>query len=101
MESQLRIPVTIVRGGTSKAVFVRAHDMPFPPGPEREALIRGIFGSPDRRQIDGIGGADLLTSKFAIIGPPSRPDADLDYTFAQVGIEVSTVAWDLNCGNIS
>jgi hypothetical protein len=98
---QVGIPVTIVRGGTSKAVFVREEDMPFPPGAQREAVIRAIFGSPDRRQVDGLGGADLLTSKFALIGPPSRPDADVDYTFAQVGIEIPTVAWDLNCGNIS
>jgi 2-methylaconitate cis-trans-isomerase PrpF len=101
MEPQLRLPVTIVRGGTSKAIFVRSEDLTVEAGPARDALVRSLFGSPDRRQIDGLGGADLLTSKFAIIGPPSRPDADVDYTFAQVGIEVPTVAWDLNCGNIS
>jgi 2-methylaconitate cis-trans-isomerase PrpF len=98
---QVGIRVSIVRGGTSKAVFVREEDMPFAAGQHRDALIRAVFGSPDRRQIDGLGGADLLTSKFALIGPPSRPDADVDYTFAQVGIEIPTVAWDLNCGNIS
>jgi 2-methylaconitate cis-trans-isomerase PrpF len=101
MSEQAGIPITIVRGGTSKAVFVRAEALRGLERDGRDALVRAMFGSPDRRQIDGLGGADLLTSKFAIIGPPSRPDADLDYTFAQVGIEVPVVAWDLNCGNIS
>ena len=66
---------TIMRGGTSKAVFLREEDLP-PPGPERDALVLRVFGSPDRRQIDGLGGADPLTSKMAIIGPPR------DYLYA-------------------
>ncbi|MEZ5076087.1 MAG: PrpF domain-containing protein [Solirubrobacterales bacterium] len=101
MSEQRGLPVTIMRGGTSKAVFVKAEDWPVAQGPDSEDLIRAIFGSPDRRQIDGIGGADLLTSKFSIIGPPSRDDADIDYTFAQVGIERPTISWVMNCGNIS
>ena len=64
---------TIMRGGTSKAVFLREQDIP-PPGPERDRLILRVFGSPDKRQIDGLGGADPLTSKLAIIGPPRLPD---------------------------
>ncbi|MBS1879348.1 MAG: 3-methylitaconate isomerase [Actinobacteria bacterium] len=101
MSEQCGVRVSIVRGGTSKAIFVRAEDWPAESRPEADELIRAIFGSPDRRQVDGIGGADLLTSKFSIIGPPSRDDADVDYTFVQVGIETPTVSWAMNCGNIS
>ena len=68
---------------------------------QRDAVIRAIFGSPDLRQIDGLGGADVLTSKLAIIGPATRPDADVDYTFAQVSFESDMVDFGGNCGNIS
>jgi hypothetical protein len=67
----------------------------------RDKLICKIFGSPDVRQIDGLAGADPLTSKVAIIGPPSRPDADVDYTFGAVGINTSYIDYGGNCGNIS
>jgi hypothetical protein len=97
---QAKIPCVIMRGGTSKAVFFKEADLP--PGPERrERVILSVFGSPDARQIDGLGGADPLTSKAAIIGPPSRPDADVDYTFGYVGITQASVDWKGNCGNIS
>jgi methylitaconate Delta-isomerase len=89
-----------MRGGTSKAVFLRASDLPEHPE-ERDRLILALFGSPDARQIDGLGGADLLTSKLAVIGPASRADADLDYTFGQVSITQAVVDYDINCGNIS
>ncbi len=89
-----------MRGGTSKAVFLRSDTLP-PSGERRDTLILSLFGSPDPRQIDGLGGADLLTSKLAIIDAPSRPDADLDYTFAQVSITEPVVDYDINCGNIS
>ncbi|NHZ70653.1 MAG: 3-methylitaconate isomerase [Proteobacteria bacterium] len=89
-----------MRGGTSKAVFLRGSDLP--QGiEERDATILSLFGSPDPRQIDGLGGADLLTSKLAIIDPPTHPEADLDYTFAQVSISEAVVDYDINCGNIS
>lgn len=94
------VPFVLMRGGTSKAVFLRGEDLP-PPGPDRDALVLTLFGSPDPRQIDGLGGADLLTSKLAIIDPPSRPDADLDYTFGQVSITEPVIDYDINCGNIS
>jgi 2-methylaconitate cis-trans-isomerase PrpF len=90
----------IVRGGTSKAVFLMAHDLPADPR-SRDAVIRAIFGSPDVRQIDGLGGADVLTSKLAVIAPPSRADADVDYTFAQVSFDTDVVDFNSNCGNIS
>jgi 2-methylaconitate cis-trans-isomerase PrpF len=67
----------------------------------RDRIVLGIFGSPDLRQIDGLGGADILTSKLAIIGPATREDADVDYTFGQVGIADARVDYHGNCGNIS
>ena len=100
MSNMKSIPCTILRGGTSKGIYLMASDLPSDPA-ERDALILRIFGSPDVRQIDGLGGADPLTSKVAIIGPPSRPDADVDYTFGQVGIDEAGIGYQANCGNIS
>jgi 2-methylaconitate cis-trans-isomerase PrpF len=97
---QTALPFVLMRGGTSKAVFLRGADLPSDPG-HRDRIILALFGSPDPRQVDGLGGADLLTSKLAIIDPPSRPDADLDYTFGQVSITEPVVDYDINCGNIS
>lgn len=97
---QTRLPFVLMRGGTSKAVFVRGSALPADRA-MRDAVILSLFGSPDPRQIDGLGGADLLTSKLAIIDPPTRSDADLDYTFAQVSISEPVVDYDINCGNIS
>ena len=65
----------------------------------RAKLILGIFGSPDKRQIDGLGGADPLTSKPAIISPSSIEGVDIDYTFAQVGIDNANINYSLTCGN--
>lgn len=90
----------IVRGGTSKAVFLMDNDLPRDKQ-RRDTVIRAVFGSPDVRQIDGLGGADVLTSKLAIIAPPSRSDADVDYTFAQVSFDTDVVDFNSNCGNIS
>ena len=97
---QLRIPCTFMRGGTSRGAYLRAEDVPSDPE-ARDQLILAIYGSPDVRQIDGLGGADSLTSKVAIVGPSARPDADVDYTFGQVGITVPEVDYRPNCGNIS
>jgi methylitaconate Delta-isomerase len=94
----------IMRGGTSKAVFLRENDLPSDER-QRKDMILGIFGSPDRRQIDGLGGADPLTSKLAIIGPPrSDPRAagtHLTYTFGQVEIDEPDIDFLSLCGNIS
>lgn len=90
----------IIRGGTSKGVFFLENDLP-KDQKQREKVILDVFGSPDKRQIDGLGGADILTSKVAIVGVSSRPDADVDYTFGQVMIDRPEVRWDINCGNIS
>ena len=95
-----RIRCVIMRGGTSKGVFVNEADLPVDPE-RRNAAILGLMGTPDPRQIDGLGGSDPLTSKFAIIGPPSRPDADVDYTFVQVGVAEPTLDYLGVCGNIS
>jgi 2-methylaconitate cis-trans-isomerase PrpF len=90
----------IVRGGTSKGVFIMMNEYPKDPK-KRDAVILAVYGSPDVRQIDGLGGADVLTSKHAIISPSTRPDADVDYTFAQVSIDKAFVDYRGNCGNIS
>ncbi|MDM0072686.1 PrpF domain-containing protein [Variovorax sp. J31P207] len=90
----------LYRGGTSKALLVRASDLPSQDREELGRWLLAAYGSPDPRQIDGIGGADGLTSKFGFVGPSSRPDADVDYTFAQVGIDVATIDWSIMCGNI-
>jgi methylitaconate Delta-isomerase len=100
MPEQFPIKCVIMRGGTSKGVFFHEQDLPRDPN-ERERLILSLMGSPDPRQIDGLGGADPLTSKICIIGPGAQHDADVDYTFGQVGIEEPFVALTTNCGNLS
>lgn len=100
MNQSKAIKLSIVRGGTSKALFMMENQLPRDPI-LREKTILALYGSPDLRQIDGLGGGELLTSKLAIIGPPSRPDADVDYTFGQVSIDESFVEFNSNCGNIS
>lgn len=94
------IRCSIVRGGTSKGIFIHKNDLPSAPE-KRDAVIRAIYGSPDLRQIDGLGGADVLTSKLAIISPSTRPDCDVDYTFGQVSFEAEFIDYKGNCGNVS
>jgi len=95
-----KIPCVIQRGGTSKGVYLHEKDLPEDPT-LRDRGILAIFGNPGRRQIDGLGGADPLTSKCAIIGPPERPDADINYTMVQVDITKPVLDYKGNCGNIS
>lgn len=95
-----RIPCVIQRGGTSKGVYIHEKDLPKDPE-VRKCVILSIFGSPDRRQIDGVGGADPLTSKLAIIASSQRKDADVDYTFGAVDLTQPIVDYRGNCGNIS
>lgn len=64
-------------------------------------MVLRLFGSPDRRQIDGLGGADKLTSKVAIMGPPTREDCDIDYLFGQMNTQLPRVDCLANCGNLS
>lgn len=92
--------VCIHRGGTSKGIFIKENELPKDPD-LRNKVIRAIFGSPDIRQIDGLGGAEVLTSKLAIIGPSTKEGCDVDYTFAQVSFDNETVDFGGNCGNIS
>lgn len=95
-----RIPCVYMRGGTSKAVFFHGEDLP----EEREAqdrIILSAFGSPDRRQIDGMGGANTSTSKVAVIRKSQRPGIDVDYEFGQVDVFAPIVGRTMNCGNIS
>lgn len=99
------IRCVIMRGGTSKAVFLKEADLP-PDRDEQRHAILAIFGSPDSRQIDGLGGADPLTSKVAIIGParaghPRAAGTHLTYTFGQVGINAPEIDYLSLCGNIS
>jgi 4-oxalomesaconate tautomerase len=89
----------LLRGGTSKGAYFLAEDVPSSPA-ERDELMLRLLGSPDPRQIDGIGGAHPLTSKVAIVSRSEHPDADVDYLFLQVGVEEATVSDRQNCGNL-
>ncbi len=97
---QSSIRVVIMRGGTSKAMFIRDEDLPKDQA-KRDKIILKVFGSPDVRQIDGLGGADPLTSKLAVIGKSKTPGVDIDYTFGQVSYTASMIDYSGNCGNIS
>ena len=100
MDEGRRIRAAIVRGGTSKGIFLFEEDLPRDPA-TRDAVILRVFGSPDPRQVNGLGGADPLTSKVAIISRSKRADADVDYTVGYVGIAQAVVDYQGNCGNIS
>lgn len=90
----------IMRGGTSKGVFFLENDLPRDVN-LREKIILAVFGSPDIRQIDGLGGATPLTSKAMIVGPSKREDADVESIFGQVSIATPLVDWGGNCGNLT
>jgi 2-methylaconitate isomerase len=91
-----------MRGGTSRALVFRDQDLP-PAREARDAIFAAALGSPDpgRRQLDGLGGGISSLSKVAVVGPPSRADADVDYTFGQVVLDAAVVQYKANCGNIS
>lgn len=95
-----------MRGGTSKGVFFRLHDLPEAAqvaGAARDALLMRVIGSPDPygKQIDGMGAATSSTSKTVILAKSSQPDHDVDYLFGQVSIDKAFVDWSGNCGNLS
>lgn len=96
---QTAIACAAMRGGTSKGLFFLEADLPSDPS-LRDRVLLAAMGSPDPRQIDGMGGADSLTSKVAVIRPSERPDADVDYLFLQVWPSEARVSTDQNCGNI-
>ena len=85
-----------MRGGTSKGLFFRKEDLPSDVV-ERDALLLSIMGSPDARQIDGMGGAHPLTSKVAIVSPSDDNDADVDYLLLQVTVDLPIVSDGQNC----
>jgi 2-methylaconitate cis-trans-isomerase PrpF len=93
------IPALLMRGGTSKGVFVHIADLP-PPGPTRDAVVLDLMGSPDPMQIDGLGGTYSSTSKLVAVEPGVAPD-DITYWFAQVGVDEAVVDWSGNCGNLT
>jgi 2-methylaconitate cis-trans-isomerase PrpF len=99
---QLKIPAVFMRGGTSNAVVFHAKDLPQDRAQWDEIFLAAI-GSPDPygRQLDGMGGGVSSLSKVCIVGPSSRPDADIDYTFAQVQVKEAKVDYGANCGNMS
>ena len=89
----------MMRGGTSKGAYFLKEDLP-EDAAERDELLLQVVGSPDARQIDGIGGAHPLTSKIAVVNRSEDDDADVDYLFLQTGIEDAFVTDQQNCGNI-
>ncbi|MGX1273625.1 4-oxalomesaconate tautomerase [Streptomyces phaeoluteigriseus] len=93
------VPCLLMRGGTSKGAYFLAADLPAEPALRDDLLLR-IMGSPDGRQIDGLGGAHPLTSKVAVVSPSADPDADVDYLFLQVAVGEAEVSDRQNCGNI-
>ena len=99
---QLKIPAVFMRGGTSNAVVFNAKDLPVDRAQWDEIFLAAI-GSPDPygRQLDGMGGGISSLSKVCVVGPPSREDADIDYTFAQVQVKEAKVDYGANCGNMS
>ncbi|HAS6142882.1 TPA: 2-methylaconitate cis-trans isomerase PrpF [Vibrio vulnificus] len=104
--SQMKVPATYMRGGTSKGVFFNLADLPPEAqvaGEKRDQLLLRVIGSPDPygKQIDGMGGATSSTSKTVIVTTSSRVDHDVDYLFGQVSIDKPFVDWSGNCGNLS
>jgi 4-oxalomesaconate tautomerase len=89
----------VMRGGTSRGLYFLAADLPETPA-RRDAVLLAAMGSPDPRQVDGLGGGHPLTSKVAIVGPATRADADVDYLFLQVSVDRAEVSASQNCGNI-
>ncbi|EGQ9694949.1 2-methylaconitate cis-trans isomerase PrpF [Vibrio parahaemolyticus] len=104
--SQIKVPATYMRGGTSKGVFFNLEDLPPEAqvaGEARDKLLLRVIGSPDpyAKQIDGMGGATSSTSKTVIVSRSSRDDHDVDYLFGQVSIDKPFADWSGNCGNLS
>jgi len=96
---QTAIPSVMMRGGTSKGPYFLKSNLPADTG-TRDKVLLSLMGSPDVRQIDGIGGADPLTSKVAIVSVSVRDDADIDFLFAQVSVDKALVDTTPNCGNM-
>jgi 4-oxalomesaconate tautomerase len=97
--TQTAISCSVMRGGTSKGLMFLADDLPGDPA-TRDAVLLAAMGSPDKRQIDGMGGAHPLTSKVAVVSPSARDDADVEYLFLQVWPDRAEVSDNQNCGNM-
>lgn len=97
--TQTAIPCTVMRGGTSKGLYFLARDLPADVG-IRDAVLLAAMGSPDPRQIDGLGGAHPLTSKIAVVSPSTHPHADVDYLFLQAVVDEPRIDAGQNCGNL-
>ena len=97
---KMKLPVKIIRGGTSKGVYILEQDLPENRN-EWDPILLSLMGSPDKKQIDGLGGSQSVTSKVAIVKKSDVPGADVDYTFAQVSVDKPIVSYKGNCGNIS
>jgi 4-oxalomesaconate tautomerase len=93
------VRATMMRGGTSRGLLFLASDLPDDQGARSEILLSAM-GSPDARQIDGMGGATPLTSKVCIVSPSTQEDTDVDYLFAQVSVDQAVVDWGPTCGNM-
>jgi 2-methylaconitate cis-trans-isomerase PrpF len=100
--TQRRVRAVYMRGGTSRCLVFREEDLPHP-GPARDRILLSALGSPDPygRQLDGLGGGISSLSKACIVGTPTHPDTDVDYTFAQVDVRSPVVEYHGNCGNCS
>ncbi|MBT9292377.1 4-oxalomesaconate tautomerase [Prosthecodimorpha staleyi] len=96
---QPRVPCMLIRGGTSKGAYFLAADLPADPA-ARDRLILSVMGSPDSRQVDGLGGAHPLTSKIAIVARSTKPGADIEFLFGQVLVTEARIDYTPNCGNI-
>src|ERR1700758_1127167 len=96
---QTAIPCTVMRGGTSKGLYFLAKDLPADVE-TRDAVLLAAMGSPDKRQIDGMGGSHPLTSKVAVVSPSPRDDADVEYLFLQGWPDRAEVSDSQNCGNM-
>ena len=99
MTAQRAIACSVMRGGTSKGLYFHARDLPEDVA-TRDAVLLAALGSPDEREIDGMGGGHPLTSKVAIVAPSRRPDADVEYLFLQVWPDRAEVSDSQNCGNL-
>jgi len=94
------VPAALFRGGTSKGVYFREADLPADRA-AREDLLLAAYGSPDPMQLDGVGGSHSTTSKAMMVAPSPKEGVDVEYRFAQVGVEKPVVDWGGNCGNLS
>jgi len=101
-QKQHRLPASYYRGGTSRALLFQRKDLPKDRS-KWPSIFRGVIGSPDPngRQLDGLGGGISSLSKVCVVGPSSRGDADVDYTFAAVGVGNTEVDFSSNCGNMT